>query len=70
VAFSKEAKAKWRQRPEVQQRQHEYKRKWDQENKQRRTEYMRQWRRGLAASGGSPPPAPLGQGDLLDGDST
>jgi hypothetical protein len=72
VAFSKEAKAKWRQRPEVQAKQREYKRKWNEENRQRRAQYMRDHRAGKVGRGSTTTPTPpttTGHGDLFDAGS-
>jgi hypothetical protein len=44
MAFSKEAKAKWRQRPQVQARQASYKADWDRTNREQRAAYQRAYR--------------------------
>jgi hypothetical protein len=42
MAFDKVKKAAWRQRPEVQQRQRQYKRNWNQANRSHIAHYMRE----------------------------
>jgi hypothetical protein len=41
MAYTPEQKAKWRQRPEVQAKQREYKKAWNETNKAHINKYMR-----------------------------
>jgi hypothetical protein len=44
MAFSREAKAAWRARPEVKAKQAAYKANWDAANRHERAAYQRAWR--------------------------
>ena len=72
MAFTGEQKRQWRNKPEVQARQAEYKRKWNAENKQRRAQYMRDHRAGKVGRGSTTTPTQsttTGDGGVFDGGS-
>ena len=72
MAFTSEQKRQWRNKPEVQARQAEYKRKWNAENKQRRAQYMRDHRAGKVGRGSTTTPTQsttTGDGGVFDGGS-
>ena len=54
MALDKVKKAAWRQRPEVQQRQRQCKRNWNQANRSHIAHYMRERRRRSVVSDVSP----------------
>jgi hypothetical protein len=62
VAFSKEAKRAHRAKPEVRQREREYKKNWNQANRQHINKYMRDYYRARVESGSTT----IKQSDLFD----
>jgi hypothetical protein len=56
VAFNAEQKRAHRAKPEVRQREREYKADWDRTNREQRAEYQRRYRRGRAGSGSTTTP--------------
>ena len=73
MAFNAEQKRAHRAKPQVRQREREYKADWDRTNRQARTEYQRRYRSGKVGGGSTttaPSPTTTNQSDLFDAGSS